>query len=82
MEPRSIATEANKGNKDKNLRFPFSTAKDELRNEIGRPPGGLTQGNTQSNKIFSVHDKSSLLFVRRRQLIKLFQLVGVGDYCC
>ena len=33
------------------------TAEDELGDEIGRPPGGFTQRDAETNKIFSVHDQ-------------------------
>jgi hypothetical protein len=34
-----------------------SPAEDELRNEVRCPPGGFTQGNSETNKIFSVHNQ-------------------------
>ena len=32
------------------------TCEDELADEIGRPPGGFTQRDTETNKIFRVHN--------------------------
>ena len=59
-----------------------STAEDELRNEIGRPPGGLTQRDSETNKIFSVHDQFDPALCCPTHTDKLFQLSDVGDHCC
>ena len=50
-----------------------STREDEFADEIGCPPGGFTQRDAETNKIFSVHNRlSSCSLLPRSHVYKLF----------
>ena len=70
---------------DDRLHFLFQAgfvpaAEDELGDEIGRPPGGFTQGDAETNKIFGVHNQflsCSLLSDSRLQAISSVRLLAI-----